>query len=376
MSTRLLLAGGGHVQLAVLGALARARPAGVKATLLLDSDRLFYSGMLPGWMAGHYRLDQLTIPLAPMAARAGVRLLVDPVESVVADKLSITTRSGERHGADLLSLATGGLVAPVGLGSLGDRLLRLRPVHDFVVRWPEIVAAARPGFRLAVAGGGAGGVELALAAAHRLGRGGATVTLFAGARGLLPGHGAGARRHVLVALGARGVRVEATRADADTPCDMLIAATGTRPPAWLADAGLALDAAGFIAVDRFQRSVSHPHVLAAGDLAGRADRPVPHSGLEAVRAGPVVAHNLLALLQGGRLRDRPAAKPTLYLLATRPGHAIASGRTAGRDWSSAGAPWWWLKDRIDRRYVLAHRVTGGHAPPDAGVAPVVESHIP
>ena len=70
---RLLLVGGGHAQLAVLHALARQRPRGVEAVLLTPSPWQWYSGMLPGWMAGHYRAEDCRIDLRPLAAAAGAR---------------------------------------------------------------------------------------------------------------------------------------------------------------------------------------------------------------------------------------------------------------------------------------------------------------
>lgn len=60
---RLLLAGGGHAQLSVLEALARARPAGLETVLVTPSRFQIYSGMLPGWMAGHYTQAQCRIDL-------------------------------------------------------------------------------------------------------------------------------------------------------------------------------------------------------------------------------------------------------------------------------------------------------------------------
>ena len=66
---RLLLAGGGHVL--VLREIARRRMTDVEIVVVAPSNQLRYSGMLPGWIAGHYQLEELTIDLVPLAQAAG-----------------------------------------------------------------------------------------------------------------------------------------------------------------------------------------------------------------------------------------------------------------------------------------------------------------
>ena len=63
-------------------------------------------------------------------------------------------------------------------------------------------------------------------------------------------------------------------------------------PTWLADSGLALDAAGYVRVGATLQSANHPDVFAAGDLIVRDDAPHPRNGVYALRAGPVLAENL------------------------------------------------------------------------------------
>ena len=73
MTTRLLLAGGGHAHLGVLAAFAGKPMPGLEVTLVSPFPRQVYSGMLPGWVAGHYEIDGCVVPLAPLAQRAGAR---------------------------------------------------------------------------------------------------------------------------------------------------------------------------------------------------------------------------------------------------------------------------------------------------------------
>ncbi len=358
---RLVLAGGGHVHLAVLERMARDRPADMEILLVNDGPSLIYSGMLPGHMAGQYSRAELEIALAPQAARAGASFLQDRIVGLDAGIRQLVLASGAVVPFDGLSLAVGSGINVSRLLPFAERLLPVRPIPDFLAEWEGIrEAASRQRVRLGFAGGGAGGVELALAAAHALPE--AAIWLFEGEAGLLAGHPASLGRRAAQHLAARGIHRVRGAAIAEAggarladgrliELDHVIAATGAAPPAWLPASGLQLDPAGFVAVDRCFQSRSHPAILASGDIAAFPDNRVTRSGLHAVRAGPIVAHNLLATLCGGGMKAYRPWKPVLYLLATRPGHALASGNA----WSLEGDWLWSLKDRIDRAYVAKQR---------------------
>jgi selenide,water dikinase len=148
------------------------------------------------------------------------------------------------------------------------------------------------------------------------------------------------------------------------PCDLAILATGAAAPAWLATSGLALNGQGFVRVDEYLRSLSHPEVYAAGDCATFVPRPLPKSGVYAVRQGPVLADNLRRAGRAARPRPYRPQRRTLALMATGPRHAVASyGLLAfAGDWV-----WRW-KDRIDRRWMSMYRDLGAMRPADAAMA--------
>ncbi|HEX6736025.1 MAG TPA: FAD-dependent oxidoreductase [Azonexus sp.] len=360
---RLLLAGGGHAHLAVLRALARRPWPGVEVTLLSPWPRQLYSGMVPGWMAGHYRLEQCAAPLAPLARAAGARFVCAGLEALDADRRLVRTDGGETLAYDLLSLATGAGVDTAALAACGGRLLPIRPLEAFVAGWEKLLMACRARRRasLAVVGGGAAGVELALAARYRLanelGADAVQVNLIAGG-GLLPDHGRRLAARAATTLARAGVALFAVPAAGHPDglqladgrllaADHVLAATGVRPPPWLAGSGLRLADDGFVVVEAGQQSVSHASVFAAGDIASRPDAPHAKSGVHAVRAGPVLAANLQRHLQGLAPRPYRPQRRSLYLLATGPRQALASwdGLAAGGAWA-----WYW-KDWIDRRFL-------------------------
>lgn len=365
---RLILAGGGHAHLHVLRSLATQPWPGVEVVLVSPHRRQIYSGMLPGWMSGHYQLEQCSAALEPLAEAAGVRFIQDRVVGVDANRRVIHCAESGDITYDVVSIDTGAMVDVSTLAATGANLLPIRPLEAFVVGWErqlaEFIATGKG--RLAVVGAGAAGVELALATRYRLanllGAGLAEVFLVEG-RGLLAGHGERVIREVTRQLDLHWVRripghVAGSLAGLVFPdghelaVDCVIGATGVVPAPWLATSNLALADDGFIAVDDGQRSTSHPQVFAAGDVATRLDQPHAKSGVYAVRAGPALSVNLQRCLSGQPIRPHEPQQRTLYLLATGPKEAVVSW--AGH--SAAGAWAWRWKDWIDRRFMKQYNI--------------------
>lgn len=368
---RLLLLGGGHAHVQVLSTLAQQPLPGWEVHLITPYTRQIYSGMLPGWVAGHYAIEACGINLAALARQAGVTLHQAAVTHLDAahQQVHAGAATGQPAGTllhyDLLSIDTGPVAATASLPGAALHSLPVRPIEQFIAAWPALVARlrARSGpVHLAVLGAGAAGVELAFAIQYRARREGwtaLTLHLVGSDSTPLTGAPAALRRRTLALLHARGVvwhggqRVQALHADhllfdngQTLALDACLSVTGAAAPTWPQRSGLALDAAGFISVGPTLQSVSHPNVLAAGDVASYAD-PRPKSGVFAVRAGPVLARNLRALASGHTPSAWTPQRRALYLISTGAHHALAhwGPLSWGGDWV-----WRW-KDHIDRGFV-------------------------
>lgn len=357
ISKRVILAGGGHAHLAVLHRWADERGGGEERLPITPHAGALYSGMVPGSMAGIYAADALRIDLAGLATRAGARLVQAEVTGLDAGRQRLTLSTGEALDFDLLSLATGGGIDLAPFAASSATILPVRPVEGLIAGWEQFLAAGLTEPAVVVVGGGAAGVELALAARTRLGSA-ATVTLVCPHGEFLRGHHPRVQRLARMALDRRGIAVRYGLAvgapgglvledGAPLPADLVLLATSSHPPLWLAASGLACSAQGFALVGADLRSVSHPAVFAAGDIVERADRTLPRSGVHAVKAGPVLAANLAAALHGGAMQAYQPGVRTLYLLSTADRRAIASWG----GFALAGRAVWWLKDRIDRGFV-------------------------
>ncbi|WP_431271810.1 FAD-dependent oxidoreductase [Dankookia sp. P2] len=129
--------------------------------------------------------------------------------------------------------------------------------------------------------------------------------------------------------------------------DLALWATGAAAPAWLRETGLALDPQGFIAVDATLRSLSHPEVFAAGDVAAVLPHPRQKAGVWAVRQGAPLLANIRHLLRGKAPRPYRPQRHALALIGTADGRAIAL-----RGPLALSGTWpWRLKQWIDRRWI-------------------------
>ncbi len=360
---RLVLLGGGHTHLHVLMAMAREPMPGVQAVLATPHARQLYSGMVPGWIAGHYTLDECAVALEPLARAAKVELALSPAVSLDAKERTVTLADGRVAEYDVLSLDTGATVDREAIRGAREHGLFLRPLEHFVQLFDRVPAlAADRVLDVVVIGGGAAGFEVALAVHHRLNGSGAErarVCLVTGDVTVLPGFTPRVRQRAVDTLrrarvtlmNQKVVEVGPAQVQLDNGarlvCDVPLLALPAVAPPWLRDSGLALDEQGFVATTATLQSTSHPEVFAAGDVASRSDRALPRSGVFAVRAGPALALNLRRRLAGGELMPWQPRDRSLYLLSCGERRAIASWG----DFSARGRWVWWWKDQIDRGFV-------------------------
>lgn len=363
---RLMLVGGGHAHVHVLAALAAQAIADTEVTLVTPWARQIYSGMLPGWIAGHYALEDCALPLGRLAQQSGVRLLQTSCSGIDLAGRRLHCANGDHLEFDAISIDSGPVAALDRLPGAAEHALAIRPIEGFVAAWPGLLERARQGsFALAIVGDGAAAIELAFAMQARCaaeGLAGCAITVIGSDPQPLPGLPLLLRRRAARLLAERGIahlggrRVAAVHAHqveledgARHAADAVLLATGAAAPDWPAAARLAVDDGGFIRVAATLQSISHPFVFAAGDVAAYA-YPRPKSGVFAVRAGPPLAANLRAWCEGRPLQAWRPQRHALYLLSTGDGRALA----AWGAFSAAGAWVWRWKDRIDRGFVARY----------------------
>jgi selenide,water dikinase len=380
LATRnLVLIGGGHTHVHVLKSFGERPMPGVRLTLVARDVVTPYSGMLPGFIAGHYGHADCHIDLRPLARFARASLVHDEAIRLDRQQRQVICRGHAPVAYDIVSIDIGSTPALHTVPGAARYATPAKPIDGMAARWERIMQRVRQEqrpMRLLTVGGGAAGVELTLAMRHRLrrllreaGRDPDDVGFALVTHGeILASHNASVRQRFGALLQARGVHVVENNAVRDVLDGVVVCADGRRlefdeliwvieagAAPWLADTELDLDKGGFVKVDATLRSVSDPAVFAAGDIAANVDHPRPKAGVFAVRQGPPLACNLRRALAGEAPMPFKPQTDFLSLITTGDRYVIAS---RGR-WAAQGALLSHLKDWIDRRWMRQYQQLGG-----------------
>ena len=371
----LVLIGGGHSHVAVLKSFGMKPIPGVRLTLIARDVQTPYSGMLPGYVAGHYTFDDAHIDLWPLCQFASARLYHDTATRIDTANKRVICKNRPPVAYDLLSINIGSRPEIASVPGASDFTIPVKPINRFVDRWHQLcerVLIQKGPHRIAVVGAGAAGVEILLAIQFRLqvllGQHQRETEelefhLISNTDRIMPAFPAGMARRFERILGERGVRVhcgaEATLVyegglelnnKRQLSLDEVLWVTGASAPTWPRESGFDVDDSGFIRVNESLQSTSHADIFAAGDIVHMINHPRPKAGVFAVRQGKPLADNLRRVLLNRPLKAFTPQKTLLALVSTGDKYAIASKG----QWHFEGAKLWAWKDRIDRRWMLKY----------------------
>jgi len=367
MNRHCVLVGGGHAHLEALRRLPSKMPGEVELLLISDLSHSTYSGMVPGCIAGHYRSAEAEINLPELCKRLNVQFHQSAVVSIEPSENVVTCADGREFPYSVLSLDIG--AAPdISITPGAEAFaISLKPINKLIEKLHMVIPTIQDGSRISIVGGGAGGIEVALALQYRLNTVGKTkveLTIITESADILSNYDPAVRKRFRRILSGRKVRMitgeritSVTRTELRTisgahySFDWLLWATAAAPTPWVRATGIATDDKGFVSINEFLQSTSHPEIFATGDVATLNSSPYPTAGVFAVRQGPILARNLLAYLCEQSLTAYRPQSRYLSLISTGDKCAVASRGS----WSAEGKWVWWLKDKIDRTWLNRYR---------------------
>jgi selenide,water dikinase len=367
---------------------------GLRVTVISKDIHTPYSGMLPGLVAGHYRLDEAHIDLRTLCQWAGIRLFHSEVSGLdtTAQMIHCSNRPAVRY--DVLSINCGSQPALHSIAGADKVGIAVKPIEPFLDHWQHVQqhllrcqesSAAR--HRIAVVGGGAASVEIALACQYRLSQllaehNSPEINLYCSDSVLLASHNCQVQQTMSRYLQQRGItlhlnhRVVSANQTADSQqllfesggssdCDEIFWALHAGSADWPRQSQLRCDQGGFISVNQYLQSCSHDNVFAAGDIAHFQPQPLAKSGVYAVRAGQQLSDNLRRFITGKPLKPFRPQRRFLSLLMTGDKQAVAS-----RGGLCVGGRWVWRwKDFIDRRFMASFQRQASDNPATTSAQP-------
>lgn len=382
---RLLLVGAGHAHLEVLRRCAEERRSKdateFDLTVVSPVPRQVYSGMVPGYLAGTYALDEISVAVAPLVSRAEGELIEGAASALDPTRRTVRLRSGREIEYDLVSFAVGSTTAGIDREEIAEGAVPVKPLDRVVelsrrlqalkdsdpapalARNDEEGTGSRPP-KAAVVGGGAAGYEVALALRAALGAEAGIHLIERGPRPLdeyperfrKKALAALARKRIAAIIGEGVERVLSDQAVLDSGREIASHLT-----VWLAgavawplfqSAGLPLDERGFLLLDDSLRSVEDRRIFAAGDCGTMKNYPrTPKAGVYAVRQAPVLWQGLRAALRGEKPPTYRPQEGFLSILNLGDGRALMHWKGVVVE----GRAVFLLKDWIDRRFLAKYR---------------------
>ncbi|MBE9004547.1 FAD-dependent oxidoreductase [Fortiea sp. LEGE XX443] len=382
----LVLIGGGHSHAIALRMFGMKPLLGVHLTLISPASNTPYSGMLPGHIAGLYSYDECHIDLYKLANFAHAQLYIDRVIGLDLNNHKVICANRPAINFDILSVDIGSTPATISVSGAAEYTIPAKPVAKLLEHWYKLLQSVEDNpqqkLKIAIVGGGAGGVELALSMqthlqqilkANQQSIQNLEVHLFQRHQKILPHYHSSVQYQVKQVLTSRDIKLHLGETVSEIApvskrneelftvkcesglsleCQKVFWVTQASAPDWLKTTGLGTDEQGFILVEDTLQSQTHPQVFAVGDIATIVNHPCPKAGVFAVRQGKPLFENLQRTVLGKPLKAYKPQQQYLSLIGTGDKRAIA---TKGAFTLPPHPLLWCWKDWIDRRFMERFR---------------------
>ncbi|EMI16821.1 pyridine nucleotide-disulfide oxidoreductase family protein [Rhodopirellula maiorica SM1] len=333
--------------------------------------------MLPGTLANQFAIDEMQIPLGPLAKKAAAELILDECIGLDVDARVLHFANHDPVAFDALSIGIGSM--PAGWDQHeSPSLVPVKPMQTFIERLSRRVVQSREADgrdtddripKIVVVGGGVAGVEIAFCVHTRMKqlfpKRSVSIEIVTSGEQIADGMSSRSIQQLRRLLSRRSINVTTDfRVDEVTEdevidedgngrrADVVLWATGAAAPPLLGSLNLPTDDRGFLLTDNTLRTTTGAPIFAVGDSGTIESEHTPKAGVFAVRQAPVLWQNLVATLNRTTLSRYTPQNEFLRILNTGDDKALLQYKGY-----SFHAGWCWqLKRWIDKRFIQQYQV--------------------
>ncbi len=363
MAKKLLLAGGGHAHMMLLTHIGTLTTEGHEVTVVQPSNHHYYSGMGPGMLSGFYTAEDIRFRTRFVVERQGGRFILDKAVRIDADNRCVELESGIRQEYDVLSCNTGSFVPFNEIKGENDKIFSAKPIERLLEAQKKIIGScSNHNLSISIVGGGAAAAEIAGNVHHlaeKNGCPGVKVRIFAGSK-LMKNATPAIQRIVRNYFQTKNITIDESghveRIENSTvimkngqshSSDFIFLATGVQPSPLFSTSNMVTGPDGGLLVNEYLQCPDHPEIFGGGDCIYYEPHPLEKVGVYAVRENPILLHNVLASLQGGRLQ--PFNPGGNFLAIFNLGGEYGALQKGLLNWG--GKISFMVKDYIDRKFM-------------------------
>ncbi|KPB04947.1 FAD-dependent oxidoreductase [Bacillus sp. CHD6a] len=352
----IVLVGGGHAHLKCLLDIKMHKSPNQNVVLISPDRYQYYSGMFSGYSEGLYPMDEIRIDIKNMAEKAGVTFIEDKVTEVSVSDKTLHTKAGTKISYSVASFDTGSLIK--GPPSFKEYLVPIKPNYLFADNLKEYRDVKYP----VVVGGGASGIEIALAiTAWRKKNGFPTNVSLITSSKLLPSSSSKAstlireialRKELSIIEDDNVAEMDGsyviTQKGRSLPHSRVLWLTGPSSSGIFKNNSLPCDQNGFLLTEKTLQAKGLPFIFGAGDcITIEAFPDLPKNGVYAVRQAELLWKNITSYLNGEECSTFTPQRHFLSLLSTGDKEALLQYGC----FSAHNKLAWKLKNRIDTDYM-------------------------
>lgn len=344
MESSLVLAGGGHCHALILRRWAmkpKERPVG-SIFLVSNTSLLYYSGMIPGYIAGAYALEDVAIDLRLLAEKAKVSFILGEITRIESKEKNIIIQGRPPLRFDVLSLNVG-CVSRKRFPE-DQNLLSVKPYHE-LLKFLDLQLKTDNQGPINVIGSGLAAIETAFAIQQR--HKDRDIMLF-GKKNKLTSYFSAElkKRNISVILSNEQYYSEKYFGVGGILC------TGFQAADCIRKSSLRLNEQGRVITNQYLQLLDHEYIFGGGDCAVVDDMPRAAAGVWAVRSAEILGKNLSSYMNNKPLQRWRPQRNILQLVGAS---MLDKKRTAYALWGpfvlGPSTLLWNFKQRIDSAFM-------------------------